>query len=96
LTRIDVAGNIYAEKLLTKLNLIYPPDARASGIQGVVQLDVVVGRDGRVKEFKPLVGIPLLVPAAIEAVKGSIYSPTRLDGVPIEVHATVDVVFALP
>ena len=91
-----MADNIHAAKLLTKLNPIYPPDARASGIQSVIRLDVVVGRDGRVKEFKPVAGIPLLVSAAIEAVKGSIYSPTRLVGVPSEVHATVDVVFALP
>jgi protein TonB len=39
-------------------------------------------------------GQPLLVPAAVDAVKQWVYKPTVLNGVPIEVETEIDVTFA--
>jgi periplasmic protein TonB len=45
------------------------------------------------QRIQVLSGHPLLVPAALEAVKTWVYQPTLLNGQPVEVETTVDVNF---
>ena len=40
-------------------------------------------------------GHPLLVPAAVNAVRQWVYRPTLLNGLPVEVIAPIDVIFTL-
>jgi len=93
--RIRVGGNVQQSNLITKVTPPYPPDAKAARIQGVVQLAVIIGKDGTVQNVQVLSGEPLLIPAATEAVKQWIYKPTLLNGNPVEVVTTVDVNFTL-
>lgn len=69
--------------------------AKAAKIQGVVRLNVTVGRDGTVQHIEAISGHPLLVPPAQEAVKQWEYRPTLLNGQPVEVLTQVDVNFSL-
>ena len=62
---------------------IYPPDAAAAGIKGVVILEVTIDRDGKVHEAKVLRSIPLLDQAALDAVKEWEFSPGLMNDVPI-------------
>ena len=73
----------------------YPPLAKQAGVQGVVLFSAVIGADGSVRELKLISGHPLLVPAAMEAVKQWVYEPTRVNGEPVEVIAQIDVSFTL-
>jgi protein TonB len=73
----------------------YPPLARSARVQGQVVLDVVIGKDGAVKSIKAESGHPMLVPAAIDAVKQWRYQPYKLDGKPVEVDTQVLVNFKL-
>jgi protein TonB len=73
----------------------YPPLARAARIQGVVKLNVVIGRDGKVLDAQPVSGQPMLIEWAIDAVKQWEYRPTLLNGQPIEVLSQVEVNFQL-
>jgi protein TonB len=52
-------------------------------------------RDGRIENLQLVSGNPLLVPAAVEAVKQWVYEPTLLNGVPVEVVTQIDVNFTL-
>jgi outer membrane biosynthesis protein TonB len=61
-----------------------------------VQLKVLVGPLGAVQLIDVISGRPLLIPAAVEAVKQWEYKPTMLNGVPVEVETTMDVAFLLP
>ena len=54
-----------------------------------------MGTDGRVRELHVLSGHPMLVQAAVDAVRQWIFQPTLLNGVPVEVSAPVTVTFRL-
>ena len=71
----------------------YPPSAQTSGISGIVVLEAVIDRQGKVKDLQVLRSIPELDRAAMEAVSRWEYTPTLLAGVPIEVILTVNVTF---
>jgi protein TonB len=61
----------------------------------VVILTVVVDEEGNVSDIKVVRGHPLLKDAAVEAVRQWKYSPTLLNGEPIQVTATVTVNFVM-
>ena len=70
---------------------IYPPDAAAAGIKGVVLLEVTIDRDGKVHEPKVLRSIPLLDEAALDAVTHWEFSPSLINGAPVPSTITVAV-----
>jgi TonB family protein len=81
--------------LLTSPEPVYPGDARAGALEGVVRLQVRIGTDGRISDTTVLSGNPTLTTAAIEAVKKRVYRPTLLNGMPIAVITQVDVTFRM-
>ena len=94
--RIMVGGNVQESKLVNRVSPVYSPLALQARLSGVVHLQAVIGKDGRVVDLKVIGGHPLLIPAALEAVKQWVYQPTMLNGNPVEVMTTVDVKFELP
>jgi periplasmic protein TonB len=93
--RIRIGGEVEAARLVHEVQPEYPVLARGARIGGVVRLSAVISRDGTVEDLKLVSGQPLLVPAAMGAVKQWIYKPTYLNGVPVEVSTEVDVDFKL-
>jgi TonB family protein len=82
--------------LTHRVEPIYPPLARQARIQGTVRFTVTVAKDGTVSNIQLLSGHPLLVAAAQEAVRQWQYTPTLLNGQPVEVVIPADVTFTLP
>lgn len=78
--------------LITKVEPVYPPLARQAQVRGVVQFQVTIGRDGKVKNIQLLSGHPLLVVAATQALKQWVYRPTFVNGEAVEVvtHAELE------
>ena len=74
---------------------IYPDEAQAAGVQGVVILDVLIGEDGSVIEADVVRSIPLLDQAALDAVYQWRFEPTFLYGEPIEIEMDVTIRFTL-
>jgi protein TonB len=93
--RIRVGGNVQQAMLIKQPRPIYPPLAKQARIQGVVRLNAIIGKDGTIQNLTVASGHPLLVPAALEAVKQWVYKPTLLNGEPVEVVTTIDVNFTL-
>jgi TonB family protein len=93
--RIKVGGKVQQAMLATKVDPVYPALAKTAGIQGNVTLAIVIGKDGSVQNISAIDGHPLLVAAAIDAVKQWTYKGTTLDGKPVEVSTTVTVPFEL-
>jgi protein TonB len=60
-----------------------------------VHLTAIIGADGRIRELQVLSGHPLLVPAAVDAVRQWVYQPTMLSGAPVEVMTDITVTFSL-
>ena len=74
---------------------IYPKEAKRRHISGVVRLRAVVTAKGDLRDIEVLQGDPILVTAALRAVKQWRYVPTLLNGQAIEVKTQIDVPFNL-
>jgi periplasmic protein TonB len=92
---LTLGGNVLEGKLVKRVIPAYPVLARNMRVSGTVKLHAIVARDGTVRELKVISGHPLLVQAAVEAVRQWLYQPTLLNGEPVEVNAPVDVHFTL-
>jgi len=70
-------------KAKTKVTPVYPDVARRMSIAGTVRLAVVVAPNGTVKSSKPIGGHPVLVNAAMDAMKQWKFeaAPTESSGV---------------
>jgi protein TonB len=94
-SRIRVGGNVQAASLVRKVDPIYPPIAKTAHISGTVVLHAIIGKDGSVQNLEYVNGPPLLMKAAMDAIKQWRYKPTMLNGEPVEVDTTISVVFSL-
>ena len=74
---------------------VYPAAALKAGFEGVVNLEVLVGRDGRVENAKAMNGPTPLRQAAIDAVKQWEWEPFLLNSSPIRVRTRVTLRFDL-
>jgi periplasmic protein TonB len=86
---------VQAARIINRVLPIYPELARKARVSGTVRLLGVIGRDGRVERLQVVSGHPLLVPAAVDAVRQWTYRPTLLNGDPVEVMAPIEVNFTL-
>jgi protein TonB len=93
--RVRIGGTVQAAKLIFAPKPVYPPLAKQARISGNVHLSAVITTDGRIGSLQVVSGHPLLVPAALEAVKQWIYRPTMLNREPVEVLTEIDVNFLL-
>jgi periplasmic protein TonB len=93
--RVSVTSTIEAAKLISQVRPAYPPLALQARIQGNVVLHAIISKEGGVSELRVLSGHPLLVNAALEAVRQWRYSPTLLSGQTVEVETTITVSFVL-
>lgn len=89
-SRIRIAEPVQAANLIRRTDPRTPGDARVSG---QVKLSAVIGRDGTVQQLQLISGDPLLVQAAMQAVKTWMYKPVLLNGSPVEVETTITVSF---
>jgi TonB family protein len=94
--RLQVSGNVQGFELISQSAPVYPPLARQARIEGTVVLSALIGKDGHVQDLKVVRGHPLLVQAALDAVKDWVYKPTTINGEPMEVKTEVSLKFALP
>jgi protein TonB len=81
--------------LIYKVQPLYPPLARAARIQGAVVLRAIISRTGAIENLQTISGHPMLVGAALEAVRQWRYRPYILNGDPVEVETQVTVNFSL-
>jgi len=96
--RPEFGEYVYVEELpeaVTKVPPSYPEEARESGVQGVVLVQVLVIEDGSVADWKIVNSIPLLDEAAVAAVLQWRFKPARTAGKPVAVWVAVPVHFGL-
>jgi TonB family protein len=91
--RIRISSGIAESLLIKKTDPVYPPLARAARIAGTVVLQIVISKTGSVENLHLVSGHPLLVQAALDAVKEWRYQPFMLNGEPVEVETTISVTF---
>jgi len=94
-SRIRVSQGVAEGLIVSKVQPVYPPIAQQSRIQGKVVLKAVINETGDVVTLESISGHPMLVPAAMEAVKQWKYKPYLLNGKAVNVETQVTVNFAL-
>lgn len=92
---LRIGGDVRAPALIERVDPEYPLIALRAQVQGVVILETVVDRQGRVEDVRVLRSIPLLDKAAVAAVQQWRYSPLLLNGEPERFVLTVTVSFSL-
>jgi TonB family protein len=93
--RVRVPEDVSKKLLASTVVPVYPVLARQARIQGMVVLDADISRDGAIDALKLVSGHPLLVPAALEAVKQWRYRPYVVNGKPVPVNTQIIVNFTL-
>lgn len=93
--RVRQGGSVVAAKLLRKIQPQYPEKARSERLQGTVRLHAIIGTDGAIRLLRVQTGYCSLGEAAMKAVQQWRYQPTLLEGAPVEVDTTIDVIFSL-
>lgn len=73
----------------------YPSLAKSARIQGQVLLQAVISKQGGIENLRVVSGPPMLVSAAVEAVRQWRYRPYILNGEPVEVETQITVNFSL-
>ena len=96
-SRIRVGGDIEAPHLITRVQPVYPQSARSAGVSGIVILHAIISQDGKPLSLRVMNSQidPDLARSAVEAVSQWRYTPTLLNGEPIEVDTTIMVNFSL-
>lgn len=89
----QVPAEVMEKLLIHRVQPTYPADARKANLQGIIALDIVVGRDGSVVSMHALNGPEVLARAAEDALRWWKFEPYRVNGEPAAVQTTVAVEF---
>jgi protein TonB len=92
---VRVGGSVRPPIKIHHVDAIYPDEARAAGLQGVVVCEITIDEAGVVSDAKVLRSVPLLDRAAVDAVKQWLFAPTILGDRAVPVIMTVGVTFSL-
>jgi TonB family protein len=92
---LNVSPEVMSGNLLTKAVPHYPDAAKKAKIQGTVVLSAVIGKDGAIENLRVLSGPAELQKSALDAVRQWTYKPYLLNGDPVEVNTTINIVYSL-
>ena len=92
---VSISSGVMAGNLLEKTMPQYPAIAKAARVQGVVVIQATISNTGLIENIRVISGPPMLQQAAVDAVRSWRYKPYLLNGEPVEVETTVNVVFNL-
>jgi TonB family protein len=89
----QVSAEVMEKLVVHRVEPVYPAEARQQNLQGIIALDIVVGRDGSVVSMHALNGPDVLARAAMDALRWWKFEPYRVNGEPAVVETTVAVEF---
>jgi len=73
----------------------YPPAAQAQGVRGIVILELIIDKEGKVAEARVVRSVSGLDDAALAAARQWSYEVTKVAGKPVSVRLTVPITFAM-
>ncbi|HTB97907.1 MAG TPA: energy transducer TonB [Terracidiphilus sp.] len=94
-TSVRLSSKLVEGMLLYKVTPKYPPIAVAAHMEGTVVLTATIGKNGTIENLRVASGPAMLQQAALDAVQNWRYRPYLLNGQPVEVETTVNVVFSM-
>ncbi len=94
-TPVRVSGGVMAGNVLSRVNPVYPPEAKEARITGAVVMSAVIDKDGLIQNLQVGSGPEELRQSALESVHQWTYKPYLLNGEPTEVQTTITVNYSL-
>jgi protein TonB len=91
--RIRISQGVIQGQCIRRVEPVYPKIALTARVQGNVVLRAIISKTGEITDLQVLSGHPVLVPAALEAVKQWRYRPYLLNGEPVEIETNITVHF---
>jgi protein TonB len=91
---VRISTGVAAGMLLVPIQPVYPAIAKAARIQGTVVVQATISKAGTIENLRAISGPPMLQSAAIDAIRQARYRPFLLNGEPVEVETTINVVFS--
>lgn len=92
---IAVSSKIMQGQRITGSMPVYPPEAKKARVQGTVVIEVVIDKEGSVSQERVVSGPEMLQASATDAVRDWTYKPFLLNGEPVEVTTTINVIYSL-
>jgi protein TonB len=92
---VRVSAPVVAGLLIRKVTPTYPPIAVTTGLEGTVVLQATISRTGLIENLRVMSGPMMLQQAALNAVQQWQYRPYLLNGEPVAVETTINVIFKL-
>jgi protein TonB len=92
---VKLSEGVQQAQLITRIEPHYPSLGVQTRTQGTVLLHAIISLDGDITALEVVSGPPLLVQAAVDAVRQWRYRPTYLNGEPVEVETSITVIFRL-
>jgi TonB family protein len=81
--------------IVSKVNPIYPEDAKKARVEGSVVLNVILSKEGVPENIRVVSGPHQLQKSALDAVRQWRYQPYLLNGNPVEVETSITVSYSL-
>jgi protein TonB len=92
---LRISSGVAASSILAQTLPVYPAIAKAAHVEGTVVLAASISKTGTVVNLRVVAGPPMLQQAALDAVQAWRYRPYTLNGDPVEVETTINVVFTM-
>ena len=92
---VNISAGVAIGMLIQKTPPIYPPIAKTARISGTVVLQAIISKSGTIEDLHVVSGPEMLRQAALDAVRKWRYRPYMLNGQPIAVETTVNLIFSL-
>ncbi|HKF49266.1 MAG TPA: energy transducer TonB [Terracidiphilus sp.] len=93
---VPVSAGVSAGNLVKKEVPVYPEDAKAARLSGRVVLRAIIGMDGAVHDLHVVsTPWPSLAASSLWAVSHWRYKPYMLNGEPVDVDTTINVIFSV-
>jgi len=91
--KLRISSGVAEGNLINKVEPPYPQMAKIAHVQGDVVLQALISKSGAIENLRAVSGHPILIQAAMDAVRQWRYKPYLLNGEPVEVETTITVKF---
>jgi len=93
---LKISQGVSQGLLIKRVQPRYPQNALSMRVQGAVQLQATINKEGNISNLKVVSGDAVLAHAATEAVRQWRYKPYYLNGEPVDIETQITVNFKLP
>jgi TonB family protein len=94
--RAPISGGVLNGKAINLLVPDYPAEAKATGVEGVVVIQVLVDEQGNVTDARAISGPKILHEVSLNAARQTKFTPTLLSGEPVKVTGVLVFNFGRP